>query len=101
MADSSIDGIFYHNDFQALYGYKKIKAAGISVPDQIKVVGFDDMQAAQFADPELTSIHQYPEQLGKEAANMFLEQLALPAGERFQKKEVIVPVQLIARESSQ
>jgi len=98
--DPSIDGIFYHNDFQALYGYKKIKAAGISIPDQIKVVGFDDMQAAQFADPELTSIQQHPERLGKEAANMFLEQLALPAAERFQKKEIVVPVQLIAREST-
>lgn len=99
--DSSIDGIFYHNDYQALYGYKKIKAAGLSIPDQIRVVGFDDMQASQFADPELTSIHQHPDQLGIEAANMFLEQLALPAIERFQKKEVMVPIELVARESTQ
>jgi LacI family transcriptional regulator len=99
--EPGIDGIFYHNDFQALYGYKKIKAAGLSIPGQVKIVGFDDMQAAQFADPELTSIHQYPEQLGQEAANMLLEQLALPATERFRKKEVVVPVQLIVRESSQ
>lgn len=98
--DPGIDGIFYHNDFQALYGYKKIKAAGLSIPDQIKVVGFDDMQAAQFADPELTSIQQHSEQLGETAAQMFLEQLALPTADRFRKKEVIVPVQLIARESS-
>jgi len=54
MADSNIDGIFYHNDFQALYGYKKIKAAGISVPDQIKVVGFDDMQASSILPSTLT-----------------------------------------------
>jgi len=98
--EPEIDGIFYHNDFQALYGYKRIKAAGNSIPDQIRVVGFDDMQAAQFADPELTSVHQYPERLGQEAAKMFLEQLALPAAERFQKKEVIVPVELVCRESS-
>jgi len=95
-----IDSIFYCNDFQALYGYKKIKEAGYSIPGQIRVVGFDDMQAARFADPELSSVHQYPEQLGQEAAKMFLQQLALPVGDRFQKKEVIVPVRLVVRESS-
>ena len=64
------------------------------------MVGFDDMSAARFADPELTSIHQYPEQIGREAATMFLEQLALPAKERFQKREKVIPVELICRESS-
>jgi len=98
--DSGVDGIFYHNDFQALYGYKKIKEAGFSIPGKIKVVGFDDMSAARFADPELTSIHQYPEQIGRAAATMFLEQLALPAKERFQKREKVIPVKLICRESS-
>ena len=95
-----IDGIFYYNDFQALYGYKKIKEAGRVIPDEIKVIGFDDMSAARFADPELTTIHQYPEQIGVEAAQMFLRQFALPPEKRFQKQEVIVPVQLVCRESA-
>lgn len=98
--DPEVDGIFYCNDFQALCGYIKIKAAGFSIPDQIKVVGFDDIQAAHFSAPRLTSVHQYPEKLGEEAAMMLLEQLTLPVAERFQKKEKVVPVKLICRESS-
>lgn len=98
--DKKIDGIFYYNDYQALYGYKQIKAAGKRIPEDIKVVGFDDMFAARLADPELTTIHQHPDRLGKEAAEMFLAQLALPSGKRFQKKESIMPVELIQREST-
>lgn len=98
--DSAVDGIFYYNDYQALFGCKKIRTAGKRIPEDIKVVGFDDVFAAQLADPPLTTIHQHPEESGAQAAEMLLRQLDLPPKERFRKEETITEVKLVCREST-
>jgi DNA-binding LacI/PurR family transcriptional regulator len=50
---------------------------GLAVPDQLSVVGFDDLPLTRFTDPPLTTVHQPVRRKGEEAARMLLEALAL------------------------
>lgn len=94
------DGIFYCNDYGALVGMKQIKAAGLRIPEDIKVIGFDDHTLARYSEPTLTSVRQDHETMGQEAVGLLLEQLKLPASQRFSFRTSVIPVQLVERESA-
>ncbi|MGB9623228.1 MAG: GntR family transcriptional regulator [Phycisphaerae bacterium] len=95
------DAIFYGNDFRAMEGMQAIKAAGLRIPEDIAIVGFDDLPTSRLTDPPLTTIRQDGFQLGKIAAELFLEQLAIAPSERaLHPKWRIVPVELIRRNSA-
>ena len=83
-----------------MIGLKQIRAAQLRVPSDIKVIGFDDLSVARFSDPALTTIRQDHEQVGKKAAELLQEQFKLPVRKRFIHRTVIVPVNLIERESA-
>jgi len=91
------DGIFYFNDFQALVGMQKMHEMGVIIPDDIAVVGFDDIDAASLCYPELTTIRQNDRDIGTKAAELWLEQVGLHFEKRKQGKTVVVPVELIRR----
>jgi DNA-binding LacI/PurR family transcriptional regulator len=69
---------------------------GINVPDDISVVGFDDLDIASFYHPALTTVRQPTFQLGREAAKMLSD---LIAGKKSIKAKISKP-QLIIREST-
>lgn len=94
------DGIFYYNDYQALIGAQQLKAAGKKIPSDIRIVGFDDLTMARFAEPALTTVRQNHEQVGREAARMLQELVKVPPNQRFVMKRSVVPVDLIVRESA-
>ncbi|WP_039790903.1 substrate-binding domain-containing protein, partial [Paenibacillus riograndensis] len=50
--------IFYANDEMAVGGMKALEEGGISVPEDISVIGFDDIQLAEYIQPPLTTIRQ-------------------------------------------
>jgi len=99
-ARKDIDGIFFYNDYEALKGMKQIKAAGLRIPEDIRVVGFDDLQLTRYSEPTLTSIRQNHEQVGREAARLLVKQLKLSEEERFTMQMQVIPVELIERESA-
>jgi len=66
------DAVLAANDQMAVGAMKALAQAGISIPDAVKVVGFDDSFAASLVDPPLTSVHISGYQLGTEAMNMVL-----------------------------
>ncbi len=76
-----------------------LKEFGLSVPKDVSVVGFDDIEIAAYFDPSLTTIRQDRHQLGTKAANLILNQLANPNIQDTQNIEY-VEVELVARESS-
>lgn len=96
----NIDGIFYYNDYQALIGMKQIRQAGLKIPKDIRVVGFDDLTLARYSEPTLTSVRQNHEVIGREAVKALIEQFKLPASGRFSLHKKMVPVELIERDSS-
>jgi LacI family transcriptional regulator len=90
--------VFAANDLMAMGALMALREAGLRVPHDMAVVGFDDIPAAKLVTPPLTTISQFQENLGRRAAEMLLERLTGavvgPA------RSVEMPFELIVRESS-
>ena len=67
--------IFFFNDFAALRGYAAIRDAGLKIPDDISVIGFDDSEMGAFSEIPLTSVIHPKYQIGKLAAEILFEHL--------------------------
>ena len=80
--DPRPDGVFITNDFCAAVFMQAIKEAGISVPEEIAIVGFNNDVIAKLIHPKLTTIDYPGEEMGDRAARSLLEQLSggIPAG---------------------
>ena len=89
------DAVFCYNDSTALTALRFCVDAGLKIPHDIAIVGFDDISAAQVSTPPLSSVHVDKEALG--AAG--IAQLLRKADEATPLDQVL-PVQLIIRESS-
>jgi len=70
------DAVFAANDLIAIGAMRTIRTAGLRIPEDIAVVGFDDIPAANFVTPALTTVAQHPRLLGRRAAEMLFERLA-------------------------
>ncbi len=68
--------IFSTNDINALLGYKAVKAKGLSIPEDISMVGFDDIEMATMSAPPLTTVRVYKEEMGSIAARYVLDELS-------------------------
>jgi LacI family transcriptional regulator len=90
--------VFAANDLLAMGAMTALQDAGLRVPDDIAIIGFDDIPAAKLVRPPLTTISQFPEQLGRRAAGMLFERLtgAFSGGGRAE----LMPHKLIIRESA-
>ncbi|HVU66875.1 MAG TPA: LacI family DNA-binding transcriptional regulator [Ktedonobacteraceae bacterium] len=88
--------IFTGNDAQATGAYRVLYERNIRIPDQMSVIGFDDvMYTAQMAPP-LTTIHQPLQEIGRMAANMLLR---IIAGQQLESNHVELSTSLVIRES--
>ena len=67
------EAIFCHNDRMALGVLHQASLMGIRVPEQLSVIGFDDIDAAQYSHPPLTTITQPRFRIGCEAATLLIE----------------------------
>jgi LacI family transcriptional regulator len=90
--------IFAVNDVMAIGAMMAVRAAGLRIPDEMAIAGFDDIPAARFVTPALTTIDQRPERLGRRAAEMLLERLRGTAPDHGRCVEL--PFELIVREST-
>ncbi|MDB5080602.1 MAG: putative LacI family transcriptional regulator [Chloroflexi bacterium] len=90
--------VFCTNDLMAIGAMRAIHEAGLSIPGDIAVVGFDDVQVASMVTPTLTTVAQFQEDLGRVAAEMLFERLGgkLPPVPRTRE----MPFKLIVRESA-
>jgi DNA-binding LacI/PurR family transcriptional regulator len=71
--------IIYPDDFSCLGGLNMIASKGLSVPDDISVVGYDGQRIAQVMEPKLTTYKQDTEELGKMAAKKLIEEIEHPS----------------------
>ena len=90
--------LFAANDLMALGALIALREAGLRVPDDMAVVGYDDIPAARLIDPPLTTVAQFPERLGLRAAEMLFEILRgeVPTAGRLEE----MPCELIVRRSA-
>jgi DNA-binding LacI/PurR family transcriptional regulator len=85
------------NDIAALGAIRALGDAGLRTPQDVSVVGFDDIRVAVFARPSITTIRQPLQQMGETAATILLSRLQTGAQSH---DEVAVEPELIAREST-
>ena len=87
------DGIFAINDAFAIEMISYLKVAGIAIPDDIAIVGFNNEIVSQFVDPPITSVDSPAYDLGVEAAKLLLSHIAvenLPASSKTLKSKLII-----------
>jgi len=92
------DGLFAANDLMAIGAIKTAREAGLRVPEDIAVVGFDDIPAAALVTPALTTIRQFQLEMGRKAAQLVIARLTGHAPENGQVVEM--PFELVVRESA-
>lgn len=97
--DNLPDGIFFGADVTAVGAIRALQETGIQVPEQIKVVGFDnDIYCTMGKNiPELTTLCQPLQEMGKTAVNMLRSAIQNPSGE---KETILFSPKLIVRKSS-
>jgi DNA-binding LacI/PurR family transcriptional regulator len=89
-----MDGIVACNDIVAISAYKVLHQKGIEVPGQIQIIGYDNIRLAELMTPELTTIAQPIEQIGKMAVELVVQH------EEKDEKEYILQPKLIIRETT-
>jgi LacI family transcriptional regulator len=88
--------IFAGNDMIALGALRAIREARLRCPEDVSVMGFDDLDLAEATNPPLSSVSQSGYQLGTTAAHMLVERLH---GDRSPARHIILPTTLVLRGS--
>ena len=89
--------IFALNDLQALGVYLAARDLGLRIPDDVSVVGFDDIPTAQWANPPLTTVRQPLVEMAVTAARLVIR---LAAGEHPTETRVELATSLVTRAST-
>jgi DNA-binding LacI/PurR family transcriptional regulator len=97
LAESEVDGLFCQSDLLAVGALRAIHSAGLSVPEDIAVVGFDDSAHSSESVPPLTTMSNSGFVLGREAGELLLRILD---GDEPVTGPVILPSELVVRESA-
>ena len=96
MFDRGIDftALFAYNDMMAFGTMKAIKEKGLRVPEDIGLVGYDDIPFSSLMNPPLTTVRLKKQELGMESVNLLLSRVN---GRRKKVKKVMLDVELIVR----
>jgi DNA-binding LacI/PurR family transcriptional regulator len=89
--------IIYSNDLMAIAGMGTVFARGLRVPEDISVVGWDDVTVSQFLHPALSTVSEHPFQDGQTAATLLLEAIE---GREFDEPVRMPDPRFVPRESS-
>src|SRR5258708_38815461 len=90
--------VFCFNDIAAIGDIRALKDAGLSVPGDVSVVGFDDILSAAYSPPSLTPVRQPLLEMGKRGAQVLLERIA--NREQEYPAEITMAPELVVREST-
>ena len=91
--------LFAFNDISAMGAIRALREAKLRVPDDVSVVGFDDIQSAAYQNPALTTVRQPLREMGRIAAETLLRRIRLPESHP-EGGETMVEPRLIIRETT-
>jgi len=91
-----LDGLFVASDLMAHGALVTLRAAGRRVPDDVAVVGFDDIELAAYTEPPLTTVRQPIVDQGRELVKQLLR---LASGDQVEPA-LVLPTSLVLRESA-
>jgi LacI family transcriptional regulator len=87
------------NDAVAIGAMRTCKANGISIPENVAVVGFDNIGWAVLHDPPLTTSHSYGEEMGRQAARRLIELIERSKDEEYARVRLRVGTKMLTRQS--
>ena len=91
-----VDGIIAANDIVAAAIMKELQRSGKKIPEEVQIIGFDDIILSQILSPELTTIKQQVSEMGKAAVRAIIDY----KDEKEKHGEIIFSVDLVKREST-
>jgi len=97
MMDPRPTAVFALNDLMALGALRAAAEAGCSVPKDLAVVGYDNLELSQYTNPPLTTIAQPKKEIGVQAVNLLVERIAQ---KNRPPSRVVLPPELIVRRST-
>lgn len=97
-AGTDFDAVFAHNDLAATGALHALRAAGRRVPDDVAVIGFDDLPLAFCTEPPLTTVRQPMRAMGQAAARRLMDHFRGTAA--LEADPVVLPTELVIRSSS-
>ena len=92
------DGIFATNDWMAIGALSALREREIKIPEEVKIVGFDNMSISEITSPSITTIHQDSEKLGEYATEILM---GIILKDDTEVKNISVPVKLVKRRSTE
>jgi DNA-binding LacI/PurR family transcriptional regulator len=93
--------VFAFNDIAAFGAIRALRERGLQVPQDVSVVGFDDIQTAAYHTPRLTTVRQPLREMGEMAASILLKRIAeSPSRSADRQRVVMVEPELVIREST-
>jgi LacI family transcriptional regulator len=95
-----LTAIACYNDLTAIGALRALRATGRRVPDDVSVVGFDDIDAAAWVEPPLTTVAQQKGEMGQWAVRRLVESIAAPASRGGDAERIVLPVSLRVRGST-
>jgi len=95
-ARPDLDAVFAASDLTAIGAMRAIEQSGRKVPDDVAVIGFDDLREAALTAPPLTTIRQPISELGRTMARLLLSRISGDEPER----ATVLPVELVRRRSA-
>jgi DNA-binding LacI/PurR family transcriptional regulator len=94
----AFSALFAFNDISAMGAIRALRESHLHVPEDVSVVGFDDIQSAAFQNPGLTTVRQPLREMGRAAAEILLKRIHRP-GSEYRDKHTVEP-ELIIRETT-
>lgn len=94
------DAIFAVNDLTAIGAMKTAKQLGLSIPEDIKFVGFENSRSSTICEPELTTVDQFGFELGKRATELLLKRINQENFD-YETQKQVVKTQLVVRGTSE
>jgi DNA-binding LacI/PurR family transcriptional regulator len=94
-AAADLDGVFVNSDLMAIAAMDELRAQGRRVPDDVAVVGYDDVSVARHSDPPLTTIRQNAPLAGRLLADSLVQHLRTGV-----VTNVSIPAELVVRKSA-
>ena len=95
--DNPPTAIFASNDVMAMGAMDAVRSRGLRIPEDVSIIGFDDIPQAELVRPVLTSVRQPLEQMGRLATQMLIDKLKNPQKEL---GRIELPTELIIRDST-
>ena len=91
------DALLAVTDVMAIGALKELRSMGVRIPEEVKVIGFDNIPLSELIEPSLTTIAQPIKELGMNAAELLLKKIADPAAPN---QQVVMQCSMVERKSA-